>query len=288
MNSMTGYGRATGVIGPYGLTVQVTSVNRRTLDLTVALPDAWEALEPAVLEAARGAVLRGKVNLTLVVNGRADAPAWDAAALGRTLDQLADLTRARGIKFEPTAELLWQVASAQRDAQALPSVELAREPVLQAVRLALTELGAMRAAEGKALLADLLARLETLRGAVEFVAARSPAVPANYRDALLQRLRSTGLTLDLGDDRVLKEVALFADRCDITEELTRLRSHLAQLGDLLRQAGEVGRKGEFILQELGREIHTIGSKANDLAISQRVIEFKNELERIREQMANVE
>ena len=104
----------------------------------------------------------------------------------------------------------------------------------------------------------------------------------------MQRLRGAGLELDVNDERVLKEVALFADRCDITEEITRLRSHLGQLTTLLRGDDEVGRKGEFILQEIGREIHTIGSKANDLQISQRVIELKNELERVKEQIANVE
>ena len=101
-------------------------------------------------------------------------------------------------------------------------------------------------------------------------------------------MRAAGLELDVRDERVLKEVALFADRCDVSEEITRLRSHLGQLRELLGTDGEVGRKAEFLLQEIGREIHTIGSKANDLAIAQQVIEFKNELERIREQIANVE
>jgi uncharacterized protein (TIGR00255 family) len=146
----------------------------------------------------------------------------------------------------------------------------------------------MRAREGEALLVDFLGRLEKLRSLVEGIAGRAPHVAPAYREQLLQRLRAAGLELDPSDERVLKEVALFADRCDITEELTRLRSHLHQLQELLRAEGEVGRKAEFILQEIGREIHTIGSKANDLQISQRVIEFKNELERVREQVANVE
>jgi uncharacterized protein (TIGR00255 family) len=105
---------------------------------------------------------------------------------------------------------------------------------------------------------------------------------------LFKRLREAGLELDLSDERVLKELALFADRSDVSEELTRLRSHLDQLAQLLRTEGEIGRKAEFILQEIGRESHTIGSKANDLPIAKAVIEFKNELERVREQMANVE
>ncbi len=105
---------------------------------------------------------------------------------------------------------------------------------------------------------------------------------------LLKRLREAGLELDLDDDRVLQEIALFADRCDITEEITRFRSHLDQFAALLKSEGEIGRKAEFILQELGREAHTMGAKANDLAISRHVIELKNELERVKEQIANVE
>ena len=118
--------------------------------------------------------------------------------------------------------------------------------------------------------------------------ARAPQVTAGYREQLLARLRQAGLELDVNDERVLKEVALFADRCDVTEELTRLRSHLEQFTALIKSHGEVGRKSEFILQEIGREVNTIGSKANDLTISRAVIELKNELERVREQMANVE
>jgi uncharacterized protein (TIGR00255 family) len=146
----------------------------------------------------------------------------------------------------------------------------------------------MRAKEGEALLHDTVTRLELLRGQVEIIAARAPEVPATHRELLLQRLRQAELQLDLNDERVLKEIALFADRCDVSEELTRLRSHFVQFAGLLKNEAEIGRKAEFLLQEIGREVNTIGSKANDLIISRAVMELKNELERIREQMANVE
>lgn len=285
---MTGYGRATAALGAHHVTVQLSSVNRRTLDLSVKLPDAWESLEPAVLEAARKSVLRGKVHLTVEVSGGGAGPAWDAEAVGETLDQLAELAEGRGLRFEPTTELLWQIASAQRNGSAVPPPAAAGPTVLRAVQEALRALAAMRAKEGEALLIDFLRRIERLHAHVEAVGARAPQTVAGYREALLQRLGAAGLTLELADERVLKEVALFADRCDISEEITRLRSHLAQLKELLRADGEIGRKAEFILQEIGREIHTVGSKANDIQVSQRVIEFKNELERVREQMANVE
>lgn len=285
---MTGYGRATAPLDHATLTVQISSVNRRTLDLTVALPSAWEPMEGAVLDVVRLSVHRGKVHVSIEVTGTSAAPDWDPAAAAETLARLERLAKERAIPFEPTAELLWQVVSSQRTESSLPDHEAAADVVLDTVRQALREFTVMRAREGEALLVDLLGRIEKLRASLDAIAARAPIVAPNYRELLMQRLRSAGLELDLNDERVLKEVALFADRCDVTEEITRLRSHLAQLNELVRAEGEVGRKAEFILQEVGRESHTIGSKANDLAISQRVIELKNELERVREQMANVE
>lgn len=288
MNSMTGFGRGSAQIGSHSVSVQVNSVNRRGLDLSVSLPDAWETLEGGIADAVRKVVARGKVHVVVEVDGGRAAAEWDESAVAETLDRLKDLAAAQGVPFEPTAELLWEIASAQGGEGQLGAAEEVWPAVEQALTAALRGLGAMRAREGEALLVDFLGRLAKLHTNVESIAQRAPQVTVNYREALLQRLRTAGLELDLNDERVLKEVALFADRIDVTEEITRLRSHLAQLKELLRGDGEVGRKAEFILQEIGREIHTIGSKANDLAISQRVIECKNELERVREQMANVE
>ena len=135
---------------------------------------------------------------------------------------------------------------------------------------------------------DFIKRSELLHRQVDVVVGRAAQVPANYREQLLKRLRDAGLDLDVNDERVLREIALFADRCDVTEEITRLRSHFEQFATLLKSDGEIGRKAEFLLQEIGREVNTIGSKANDLTIARAVIELKNELERVREQMANVE
>jgi len=289
MNSMTGYGRATAALGEQTLTVQVNSVNRKTLDLTMKLPAEWEGFETAAGEAVRKVVLRGKVHVAAEVTGQGAAgAAWDEPAVAATLDRLGAFARQKGVRFEPTAELLWQIANSQRASGGVLADEAASAVLLKALGEALRGLAAMRAREGEALLVDFLGRWEKLHAATEAIAQRAPQITGAYREALMQRLRQAGLELELSDERVLREVALFADRCDITEEITRLRSHLGQLKDLLRADGEIGRKAEFILQEIGREIHTIGSKANDLAVSQKVIEFKNELERVREQMANVE
>jgi uncharacterized protein (TIGR00255 family) len=290
MKSMTGYGRATSTIAGYTLTVQVSAVNRKTLDLAVKLPDEWESLEALVGEQVRKVAARGRVSVVIELTGSRGASeiVWDETEVGAALDRLESLAEARGVRFEPTPELLWSIANSQRKAAELPAAEAATATVLATLGEALRGFAAMRAREGEALLVDFLARLEILRRQVDAIAARAPAVPAAYREQFLQRLRQAELELDLNDERVLKEIALFADRCDVTEELTRLRSHFEQFAALLRSEAEIGRKSEFILQEIGREVNTIGSKANDLTISRAVIELKNELERVREQIANVE
>jgi len=291
MKSMTGYGRASAPLGKHTLTVQVSSVNRKTLDLTVKLPREWETLEPIVGELVRQNAVRGKIHVAVEISGAADGSGeidWDEAAAAVSFKRLAAFASTRGVAFTPTPELLLTLLNSQRKGSTLTEAEVA-EPVLKAALAeALTGFSAMRAKEGAALLTDFLARLDTLARHVTVVATRAPLVVPAYRETLHKRLREAGLELDLNDERVLKEIALFADRCDITEELTRLRSHFDQFTALLKSGGEIGRKSEFILQEIGREIHTIGSKANDLEISKNVIELKNELERIREQIANVE
>ena len=290
MKSMTGFGRATTAIGPDTLTVQVSSVNRKTLDLTMKLPEPWEVLETAIAEQARRYAARGKVHVQIELTGANGAreEVWDEEAAANTLDRLSAFAARQGVAFTPTPELLWDIARAQRKPDDFPAAATAQAAVLATLETALRAFAAMRAKEGEALLVDCLGRLEILRRNVEAVAARAPLVPAFYRDQLLLRLRTAELELNLEDERVLKELALFADRCDVTEELTRLRSHLDQFTTLLKSEAEIGRKSEFILQEIGREVNTIGSKANDLTISRAVIELKNELERIREQIANVE
>jgi len=287
---MTGYGRGLASLGTQTLTVQVSSVNRKTLDLAIKLPEEWESLEASLGEQVRKVASRGRVSVVVELTGENGVGelVWDEIEIGETLDRLSDLADARGISFTPSPELLWSIANSRRKTAELPVAEDAAPVIRTALADALRGFGAMRAKEGEALLIDFITRLNTLRVHVDAIAARAPQVTAGYREQLLARLRQAGLELDVNDERVLREIALFADRCDVTEELTRLRSHFEQFTALIKSGGEIGRKSEFILQEIGREVNTIGSKANDLTISRAVIELKNELERVREQMANVE
>jgi uncharacterized protein (TIGR00255 family) len=290
MKSMTGYGSATAALDGGAVTVQVSAVNRRALDLVTALPSGWDGLEAEVGERVRLRAARGRVQVRIEFAAApgAAAASWDKAAVAASLDQLAALAAANDVPFKPSPELLWQIAGSQRRASELPSPDAARPAVRSALDQALHEFAIMKAKEGEALLVDLLARLTLVQRHLDAVAARAPHMTPAYRELLLKRLREAGLEIDLADERVLREIALFADRCDISEELTRCRSHLDQLTALFKSDGEIGRKAEFILQEIGREVHTLGNKANDLAISRHVIELKNELERVREQIANVE
>lgn len=269
------------------MTVQVSSVNRKSLDLTLSVPEAWESMEPTIADVVRKYASRGKVHVDIEVTGDRGA-ALDEAAAEETIDRLAALAARMGVAFVPTAELLWQIANSQKRTSGLPATDAAEEVVSEVLVEALSAFAAMRAKEGEALYVDFIQRVEVLHRHVETIAARASQVPGNYREQLMKRLRDAGLELDLNDERVLREIALFADRCDVSEEITRLRSHFEQFNALLKSPGEIGRKADFLLQEIGREVNTIGSKANDLAIARAVIELKNELERVREQMANVE
>lgn len=240
MKSMTGYGRATAELAGFSLTVQVNSVNRKTLDLTVKMPEEWDSLEPLVGEWVRKFASRGKVHVDIELTGSKSATqaTWDEEAASEALDRVAAFAARKGVPFQPTPELLWQVANSQRRESELPAAEAAQASLTATLTTALRSFSAMRAKEGESLMIDFIKRSELLHRQVDVVMARAPLVPANYREQLMKRLRDAGLELDLNDERVLREIALFADRCDVTEEITRLRSHFEQFAALLKSEGK--------------------------------------------------
>lgn len=289
MRSMTGFGRGSASADGWELGLQVSAVNRRTLEVVFAAPREWQLFEPEVAAAVRARATRGRVQVALEVRGEAVAGlAWDDGTVEAVLDRLAVLAARRGVPFTVTPELLLAVVQASRSERSMLDPEKALALLRPALAAALDDFSAAREREGETLARDFLHRCDRLAGLVERIATRTKAATHHYRERLLTRLRQAGLDLDLDDERVLKEIALFADRIDISEEITRLRSHLEHLRQLVASADPVGRKMDFLLQEIAREIHTIGSKANDLEAARDVIEFKNELERIREQAQNVE
>jgi uncharacterized protein (TIGR00255 family) len=191
---MTGYGRATAALDGFSITVQVSSVNRKSLDLTLKLPDAWESLEPAVGELVRKYAARGKVHVDIEVTGDPNATeaTWDEPAAAAALQKLRAFAAAQGVEFRPGAELLWAVANAQRRATEFPAAEAAQATVTEALTTALRAFAAMRAKEGEALLVDFIQRTAALQRNVEAIAHRAPEVSAGYRDQLMKRLREAG------------------------------------------------------------------------------------------------
>ncbi len=289
-HSMTGFGLAEIDLPGARLAVELATVNQKNLQVSVHGPDAWPTLESAATGWIRSRLQRGKVTAR-VTQAAASGPGaiWDLEATRLQLTELERLAQALGAPWTPPSlELLLKLAESRRgQAGSLP--ELASvEPLVQAAfARALDQLIAMRAREGAALAADLRARLALLAGFVETMEASEQGAVARHREALLRRLKEAGLALDVSDERVLKELAFFAERCDITEEVVRLRSHLAQFEAELDQPNG-GRKLDFLVQELLREVNTIGSKAAEIPTTRAVLEAKTEIERIREQVQNLE
>lgn len=290
MKSMTGYGRGVARNERLEVTVEVSSVNRKSLDISVSLPKDWQGMERSLQEVVRNSLQRGKVSVFVKVEDleKGRGLDWDDAQLANTLNRLEGFATANRLPFEANGELLLRIVTAMGNTSELPAWEDGMEVVANALGAALQALTDMRTKEGAALQADFNLRLEKLREQAKEIAQRSEGTVERYRELLFQRLQRAKLELDLQDDRVLKELALFADRCDIAEELTRLNSHFEQFEATVSEGDAIGRKLDFLCQELNREINTVGSKANNIDITRCVIECKNELERIREQVQNVE
>ncbi len=286
---MTGFGRAEIDLPGVRLAVEIATVNQKNLQVSVFGPEAWPALESTASAWIRARLQRGKVTARVTqAAASVQQRQWDAESVAGSLDELAKLAARCGVTFVPDADLLHRLAeSSRRPSVGLPPLAEVEPIVQKAFDTALLQLVTMRQAEGAALAKDLEGRLVRMATMVDGMEAAEKAAPVRHRDAMLKRLKEAGLSLDVSDERVLKELALFADRSDITEEVVRLRSHIAQFSTELAQPN-AGRKLDFLIQELLREVNTIGSKAAEIATTKLVLEAKTEIERIREQVQNLE
>ncbi len=291
MRSMTGHGRGTAERAGRRATVEIRAVNHRHLDLKLRGASLDPAVEEKLTARLRKDLERGSVTVTVHVErrGEAAAPRLDRVAARAAHDALSHLARDLGLPPPDLALVVAQpgVMVGGGDDADDPATA---DAVLDAATAALDQLAMMRAAEGRALATDLLARLATLAAGFDAIEAVAAVQPDDARRRLQERLSrlldDTKVALDPG--RLAQEVALIADRLDITEELVRARSHLAQARALLGGTGAAGRRLDFLVQELGREINTIGSKSSAAEISRRVVDAKAELEKIREQAQNLE
>ncbi|MGE5552690.1 MAG: YicC/YloC family endoribonuclease [Betaproteobacteria bacterium] len=291
VRSMTGFGRGEAVQGRYRVTVEARAVNHRFLDVAPRLPKAATGFEDKVRAMVAGRLSRGRVEVFVSLEEAEEVPRpvrVDIPLARGYREALEELRAALALPGETTLEMLLNMPGVVA-VEETTDPETLGEALQEALTLALEELVRMREAEGLRLRADLEQRLATVGGAVETIAARAPAVVEEYRTRLEERVREVLGNFPVDEGRLLQEVALVADRISIAEEVVRLRSHLSEAAAIL--AGDeaaVGRKFDFLVQEMNREINTIGSKANDVQIAREVIAVKAELEKIREQVQNIE
>ena len=291
IKSMTGYGRNECAVHGRTLTVEVKSVNNRYLDCNVRLPRVYSCAEDGIQRRVKNTISRGKVDVYINVEHTSEA------AVSVTLNQSVAagyLTAIRSmaehfqLPGEVTVGLLSRFPDVFQVDKVPEDLEELTADLHQVTEAALTDFDAMRAREGDKLAEDLLSRLETLEQYTGQVEERSPQTVAAYRDKLTAKLREVLEDRQLDEGRILTEAAIFADKVAVDEETVRLRSHLDQFRTMLAEGSPVGRKLDFLIQEMNRETNTIGSKCNDLEISTIVVNMKAEIEKIREQVQNIE
>ena len=290
MQSMTGYGRCQAVLDGREMPLEVKTVNHRFLDLSFRLPRNVGFLEEMLRRELASGIQRGHMDVFVAYrNTRSDARQVrvDAALAGAYMEAARQVQEIAGAGEPLSAAQLMalpdvvQITEAQEDQGAVEQLaKLALEQVTTQVR-------AMRAREGDALRRDLTEHLDALAQLRERMAARAPQVPQAYRERLTARLAELAVE-PVEPQRLAQEAAIFADKCAIDEELSRLASHIAQMRACLDEDGAVGRRLDFLTQEMNREVNTIGSKASDLEITQAVVAAKSEIEKLREQVQNVE
>jgi len=291
MKSMTGYGRGECSRNGMKFTVELNSVNRKQNDISINLPHELVELEPRIRDGINARISRGRLNVVVAYHlGSKTAQHIEidhalAKAYVRAAHQLAkEMKIAEGL----TVDALFKTPGVVKITESMINLEAVWPSVEQALQKALDALVKMREKEGRFLRDDLLKRLKSFSEKVEKIRGHAPEVVKRYQQQLQERIKAAGVELPVDDERLLKEVVFFADRSDITEELTRLDSHLQQFHSNLDSKEPVGRTLDFLVQEMGREVNTIGSKANDATISQTVVQCKAELEKIREQVQNIE
>jgi uncharacterized protein (TIGR00255 family) len=292
MRSMTGYGRGETDYNGTKFSVELNSVNRKQSDIVVNLPRDLAELEPRIRQTSNENISRGRTNVVVSYhNGSSHSPrklALDVDLARSYHEAMRALQKDLDAPGEITIGTILQAPGVMRAPEETIDSNTAWPAVERALRAALADLIKMREREGKHLAKDLIRRLKGMRKQIKEIRALHPDVVKKYRAALLERIQKAGLSISSEDERLVKEIIFFADRADVSEELTRVESHLAQFAHHLRRHEPVGRTLEFITQEIFRELNTLGAKANDAAISQRVVVCKAELEKIREQIQNLE
>jgi uncharacterized protein (TIGR00255 family) len=293
IKSMTGYGVAEQDLPLGKVAVEVRSLNHKYLDISLRLPRGFFALEPKIRDVVKKGVCRGRLDLTMRLDPSASiVPRYRLEADTRLAEEyihlLESIKERFGLKGEVTLDHIAAVREIVPFLEVQEDTELYWQEIASVTEQALRALDDSRRKEGEALQADLLGRLGEARRLMEEIKGKAPLVVEAYQERLRERVRVLLDGSDFDERRFNQEVAYFAERSDISEEVIRMESHLRQFGSKLSEEGPAGRGLDFILQEMNREVNTIGAKATDVDIAHRVLELKGELERMREQVQNIE
>lgn len=289
--SMTGYGSAKGSVEGQEITVELKSVNNRYLDCSVRLPRNFLFAEGTVKQAVSAGVSRGKVDV--FVSAQASQESGTVVSVNEELargyrDAVARIAETLGLESGLNAFSLARFPDVLTVERRELDKDKAAAALSEITAKAVEEFNAMREREGERLRRDMLGKLETIEGLVSVVEERSPQTVKEYRERLEARLRDILADRSLDEQRVITEAAIFADRTAVDEETVRLRSHIAQFRTMLEEGSPIGRKMDFLVQEFNRESNTIGSKCSDASLAKVVVDLKSEIEKIREQLQNVE
>lgn len=292
LKSMTGFGRGESQLQDKRFSIEIKSLNHRYMDVSIKMPKLFTYLEDSMRQRIKEQVKRGRVEVFVAYETLGDSEVQIKADLSLAkyyLEALKEIQEKLQVKDDITVSLIAKFPDVIRTEKAEVDEDEISQALLQGLDMALEKLVEMRINEGAQLKADLLKRLVLLEELIAEIGKRSPQVVSEYRQRLTERIEEImedGYTLD--DNRIIMEVALFADKSNITEELVRFESHIQQFRKAMEESEAVGRKLDFLIQEMNREVNTIGSKANDLLITNMVVEIKSELEKMREQVQNIE
>lgn len=290
--SMTGYGRCQRQLGGWDITVEIKSVNHRYFEFACRMPRSCSYMEDRLKSLVQGRISRGKCDLYLqlaATEGNNDEVVKVNIDLAKSyIESLKKLSEETGLPFDISLSTLSKYPDVMTSERAAIDEDELWRYVSQAADEALDNFVAMRETEGERLRADIVARLDMVLSLTEQIEQQSPQTVENYRNRLYQKLQTLLADRNIDDTRILTEAALFADRVAVDEETVRLRSHVKQFKEILDSSEPVGRKLDFLTQEMNRESNTIGSKAQDAKAAAVVVELKSELEKIREQIQNIE
>ena len=293
VKSMTGFGRCETEIGGRAVTVEIKSVNHRYFEFSCRITRGYSFLEDKLKAFVNSKVARGKIDMFVSVGAADDTPSEvtvNHSLVSGYLRAMKEISETYGVENDATVVSLSRFPDVFTVNKAKVNEEQLTADVLSVASVALDSFIAMREAEGVKMKADILGRAQTILSIVSEIEERSPQTVEEYENRLLDRIRQTleNLSVEIDEQRILTEVAVFADKVAVAEETVRLRSHFDQLSAFLSYDQPVGRKLDFIIQEMNREANTIGSKVQDATLAHKVVDIKSEIEKIREQVQNIE